>query len=108
MVQKKIQMKVALITGGLGFIGTNLAVQLLKTNKISKCVLLDNFSSYIDPSIKDYKDYRKNRLNMISSKIVERCDTKNFSALLNIVERYKPELKGFLNLLSELYKSPNK
>lgn len=91
MVQKKVQMKVALITGGLGFIGTNLAVQLLKTKKINKCILLDNFSSYIDPSLTDYKDYRKNRLNMISSKVVERCDTKNFSALLNLIEKYKPE-----------------
>ena len=92
MVHKNYQMKIALITGGLGFIGTNLAANLLKTKKIKKCVLLDNFSSFIDPSLQDYKDYRKNRLNMISSKIVERCDTKNFSALLNIVEKYKPEL----------------
>ena len=92
MVHKNYQMKIALITGGLGFIGTNLAANLLKTKKIKKCVLLDNFSSFIDPSLQGYKDYRKNRLNMISSKIVERCDTKNFSALLNIVEKYKPEL----------------
>ena len=83
MVHKNYQMKIALITGGLGFIGTNLAANLLKTKKIKKCVLLDNFSSFIDPSLQGYKDYRKNRLNMISSKIVERCDTKNFSALLN-------------------------
>ena len=31
---KNYQMKIALITGGLGFIGTNLAANLLKTKKL--------------------------------------------------------------------------
>ena len=36
MVHKNYQMKIALITGGLGFIGTNSMANLLKTKKIKK------------------------------------------------------------------------
>ena len=36
-------MKTALITGGLGFIGTNIAIKLLNEKKVKRCILLDNF-----------------------------------------------------------------
>ena len=45
-------MKTALITGGLGFIGTHIAIDLLKTKKVKKCILLDNFGGYMNPTKK--------------------------------------------------------
>ena len=41
-------MSVALITGGLGFIGSNLVKLLLKKKKVSKCILLDSFSGFVN------------------------------------------------------------
>ena len=35
--------KIALITGGLGFIGSTLAKTLISKKIINKCILLDNF-----------------------------------------------------------------
>ena len=42
-------MKYALITGGLGFIGSALAKSLIKKKIVNKCVLLDNYGSFISP-----------------------------------------------------------
>ena len=41
-------MKYALITGGLGFIGSNLVKLLLKKKIVNKCVILDSFTGYIN------------------------------------------------------------
>lgn len=43
-------MKTYLITGGAGFIGSSLADQLLKENKV---VVIDNFCDFYDPNIKE-------------------------------------------------------
>lgn len=43
-------MKTYLITGGAGFIGSNLADSLLKENKV---IVIDNFCNFYDPSIKE-------------------------------------------------------
>ena len=58
-------MKTALITGGLGFIGTHIAIELLKKKKVKKCILLDNFGGYMNPTKKSFIDYRRKRLNLI-------------------------------------------
>ena len=50
-------MKTALITGGLGFIGTHIAINLLKNKKVQKCVLLDNFGGYMNPTKKNFYDF---------------------------------------------------
>ena len=42
-------MKITLITGGLGFIGSTLANKLVSKKIVDKCVLLDNFGSFINP-----------------------------------------------------------
>ena len=47
-----------LITGGLGFIGSNLAKIILKKKLASKCILLDSYTGFINP-LKDYfNDFR--------------------------------------------------
>ena len=85
-------MKNILITGGLGFIGSNIAQYLEKRKKFSKFVLVDNFGGYIDPTSKNFVDYRKFRIDKINNKIIERCDTTNFKVILDLVEKYKPKI----------------
>ncbi len=52
-------MTTILITGGAGFIGSNLADELLKNNKI---IVIDNFNDFYDPKIKE-KNIEHNLLN---------------------------------------------
>ncbi len=85
-------MKTALITGGLGFIGTHIAIDLLKNRKVKKCILLDNFGGYMNPTKKNFFDFRKKRLDLIKNKIIERCDTNNFKSVLDIVKKHEPEI----------------
>ena len=85
-------MKTALITGGLGFVGTHIAIDLLKNKKVKKCILLDNFGGYINPTRKSFYDFRKKRLDLIKNKIIERCDTNNFKSVLEIVKKYQPDI----------------
>ena len=85
-------MKTALITGGLGFIGTHIAIELLKKKKVKKCILLDNFGGYMNPTKKSFIDYRRKRLNLIKNKIIERCDTTNFKSVFNVISKHKPEI----------------
>ena len=50
-----------LITGGLGFIGSNIAKLLIKKKNLSKCILVDNYSGYIHPLRTSFSDFRKLR-----------------------------------------------
>ena len=85
-------MKTALITGGLGFIGAHIAIDLLKNKKVKRCILLDNFGGYINPTKKNFYDFRKKRLDLIKNKIIERCDTNNFKSVFEIIKKHKPEI----------------
>ena len=85
-------MKTALITGGLGFIGTHIAIDLLKNKKVKRCILLDNFGGYINPTKKNFYDFRKKRLDLIKNKIIERCDTNNFKSVFEIIKKHQPEI----------------
>lgn len=51
----KIEKKTVLITGAAGFIGANLTLELLKTQKGVHIVGLDNMNDYYDVSIKEYR-----------------------------------------------------
>jgi len=83
-------MKYALITGGLGFIGSALAKSLIKKKIVNKCVLLDNYGSFISPLKNNYTDYRQQRLEKNENLIIERGDAANFHIVLNIIQKYKP------------------
>ena len=85
-------MKTALITGGLGFIGSNIVKQLLEKKIVRKCILLDSFTGYVNPLKDNYADFRKLRFSNYKKKIVvERGDAKDFSLVYKILKNYKPE-----------------
>ena len=56
-------MKSILVTGGAGFIGSNLILRLIKDGRPLTIVNLDNLNDYYDPSLKEY------RLSVISSMV---------------------------------------
>ena len=60
--------KTILVTGAAGFIGSNLAMELLKTDEGIHVVGLDNLNDYYDVSIKEY------RLSMIEKLASEHPD----------------------------------
>lgn len=66
--------KTYFIVGGAGFIGSHLVKAILKTNKLAKVVIFDNFSSGRLWHLKEVKDNK--RLNII------RGDVKNGKALI--------------------------
>ena len=83
-------MKTALITGGLGFIGSTLAKKLILKKVVDRCVLLANFGSFINPLKTTYYDYRKKRLIDDKRFIIERGDANNSQITLTIIQKYNP------------------
>ena len=83
-------MKTTLITGGLGFIGSNICDSLLQKKYTDKCILLDNFGGYMNPIKDSFIDFRKQRFPSLKNIIIERCDTSNYKALSSIINKYKP------------------
>jgi len=84
-------MKITLITGGLGFIGSTLANTLVSKKIVDKCVLLDNFGSFINPLKSNYNDYRQKRLINGSKFIIERGDANNSQITLKLIQKYRPQ-----------------
>lgn len=82
---RDIFMKTYLITGGAGFIGTNLTERLIESAKI---VCVDNFSDYYDPKIKE--NNIKKFLNH-SEYSLYRADICDLEALDCICDETKPD-----------------
>jgi len=84
-------MNYAFITGGLGFIGSFIARQLIEKNHVDKVVCLDHFGRYVDSVRPEFSDYRKLRLEGILDRvIIERGDAKFFSMLARLIDKYRP------------------
>jgi len=83
-------MKTALVTGGLGFIGSNLVKLLNQKNyyviNIDKCTYASNFNN-IDKKIKNYEFFK--------------LDINQTYILKNILNKYKP--KKIFNLAAETH-----
>ena len=77
-------MKTVLITGGLGFIGSQMAREMLQDNIVDRAILLDHYGGFINPLRNDFQDYRKYRLEGIKDKvIIERGETRNSIIITN-------------------------
>ena len=85
-------MKTALVTGGLGFIGSNLVKILLKRKIISRCIILDSFTGFINPLKDNFSDLRKYRFQEKKNIVIERGDAKDFRLIYKILNLYKPKL----------------
>lgn len=83
MLKPNIQLenKTILITGTAGFIGANLALELLRTVRGVKLVGLDNMNDYYDVSIKEY------RLAEIEARASEKADCKWVFVKGNIADK---------------------
>src|SRR5215831_6661743 len=85
-------MDYALITGGLGFIGSNIARLLIRDNVVDKVVLLDHFGTYVSPVHNPGVDYRAARIAALGDRaIVERGLAENTSIAIRMIMTYKPK-----------------
>ena len=73
-----------LITGGLGYIGSNIALQLLK--KKNSVLIIDNLSNSSKSKIKVIENLSKRKL------FFKKADCKNKSIINKIFKTFKPEL----------------
>ena len=71
MKEKNITLenKTILVTGAAGFIGSNLVLELLRTQSAVHIIGIDNMNDYYDVSIKEY------RLEQIESRVKEHADS---------------------------------
>jgi len=82
----------AIITGGLGFIGTFIARRLLADGIVDKVVCLDHFGRYTDTLRPEFIDYRRHRLEgIVDDVIIERGEAKYFGVLSSLFEKYRPD-----------------
>lgn len=84
-----------LITGAAGFIGANLAMQILKREKVVDILGIDSLNDYYDPAIKDF------RLDEIAKTAAEHPDSRWTFVKGNIADKalidrlfaeFKPEI----------------
>lgn len=94
-MSKKTIMKNILITGVAGFIGSNLALELLKTQDNIYIIGIDNINDYYDVSIKEW------RLKEIEKEVENRstCEWTFIKGSIsdrelvnNIFDKYKPDI----------------
>lgn len=81
----------ALITGGLGFIGSHIAHRLIADRVVERVVLLDHYGGYVSPLKPEYVDYRKLRLKGIEEWVVlERGQAHHIGVIHPLLLKYLP------------------
>ena len=95
MTNIELKGKTVLVTGGAGFIGSNLILELLRTVENINIVSIDNLNDYYDVSIKEW------RLSEIEKEIEKHPNSKYYfikgdiadkNTIDNIFNEYKPEI----------------
>lgn len=87
--------KTILITGVAGFIGSNLVLELLKTNEGINIIGLDSMNDYYDVSI---KKYRLNQIEQVTSKTNTskwtfiKGNIADQALITEIFDNYKPDI----------------
>ena len=92
-----------LIIGGMGFIGSYVLKNIIKKKITKKIIVLDNFSSNIDPLNLGFNDFRKKRFEefmdlneFVQSKSkhvnIERVNVENYLATFKVIRQYDPEI----------------
>ncbi len=82
----------AIVTGGLGFIGSNISKKLIETKVVKKVIIVDNFNSFFNPNSSKFKDYRSERFNGYFKDIIfERAEVANYAIMQRIIEKYRPK-----------------
>ena len=94
-VNVQIKNKTILVTGAAGFIGSNLVLELLKTQSPINIIGIDNLNDYYDVSIKEW------RLKQIEKVALEHQESiwtfikgniADSQAIKDIFENYKPSI----------------
>lgn len=83
-----------LVTGSAGFIGSNLVLELLKTESDAKIIGLDNVNDYYDVSIKEWRLAEIDKVSKTSScsyKFIK-GDLADKTILDNIFSEFKPTI----------------
>lgn len=81
----------ALITGGLGLIGSMIARKLLDTNIVEKVICLDHYGRYVSSMHEEFVDYRKYRLKGIEKRVmIERAEAKYPLLITKLLTKYQP------------------
>lgn len=84
--------KKALITGGLGLIGSVITRHLLNDHFVDEVICLDHYGRYVSSTKPDFVDYRRYRLNGIEDRVViERAEAKYPLVLVKLLQKYRPK-----------------
>ena len=87
--------KTVLVTGSAGFIGSNLVLELLKTQSPIHIIGLDNMNDYYDVSIKEWRLEEIEKClkkHSDSSYVFYKDDLANKAIIDHIFEEHKPDI----------------
>jgi UDP-glucose 4-epimerase len=82
-------MTTILLTGGLGYIGSHIAVELLNSKEYYKIIIIDNLSK---SSINMVKTILQNKTNNMNSLHFQEMDMTNYNDLDNLFREYKIDI----------------
>lgn len=87
--QVKLDEKKILVTGVAGFIGSNLAKNILDNFEVDELIGFDNVNNYYDVKI---KEWRLEKLNKYSNFKFVKGDLSDKELVTKIFEKYKPDI----------------